>query len=86
MAPSSSIVIIGIGNDFRTDDGAGPEAARRVATFHFPGVSVIDGVGDGTDLINAWEGKELAIVIDCVHSDNQPGRVYRFDGLNEDMH
>jgi hydrogenase maturation protease len=85
MAPQKSVVIIGVGNDYRTDDAAGLLAARRLAALDLPGVRVVDSVGDGTDLINAWENMYRAIVIDSVRSESDPGEVYRFDGLTGDI-
>jgi hydrogenase maturation protease len=85
MVPRASVVIIGVGNDYRTDDAAGLLAARRLAALGLPGVHVVDSVGDGTDLINAWENMDKAIVIDSVRSESAPGKVYRFDGLTAEI-
>jgi len=77
------IVLIGVGNIYRGDDGAGPVAAREVASRGIPGVRVIDQVGDGTDLISAWDGVHTAYVVDCMRSGGEPGAVGWFDALDE---
>ncbi len=38
----SGLLVIGYGNPLRGDDGAGPEAARRVERLGLPGVIVIE--------------------------------------------
>ena len=85
MAPDLSIVIIGVGNDFRSDDGCGPAVARHLAALRLPGIRVIDHIGDGTDLINAWLDAEVAFVIDCMRSGSDVGTIRRFDALNGDI-
>jgi len=85
MAPDLNIVIVGVGNDFRTDDGVGPAVARYIADMDLPGVRIIDQVGDGTDLINAWTGADAAFVVDCMRSGSEPGTIRRFDVLRDDL-
>ena len=85
MTTARPIVIIGVGNDFRTDDGAGLHVARLLKESEWPDVRIIDGVGDGTDLINAWQGADTAFVIDSVVSGAVPGTIYRLDGFDGDI-
>jgi len=85
MTTPQSIVIIGVGNDYRCDDGAGLHAARRLRDMNLPDVRVIDGIADGTDLINAWQESDTAFVIDSVVSDAESGTIHRFDGLLDDI-
>ncbi len=81
MAPPNLIVIIGIGNDFRSDDGVGLAVAREFAGLNLQNVRVVEGVADGTDLLDAWNGADAACIIDCVLSGAPPGTVFRFDAL-----
>lgn len=76
-------VVIGIGNSFRRDDGVGLYVAEKIEGRNIRGVEVVCGVADGTAMMSAWTGRQLAIVIDCVMSDSLPGTVHRFDGLTE---
>lgn len=83
MAHDIKIVIVGIGNEFRSDDGAGSAVAKHLAGMKLPNVRVVDQVGDGTDLINAWRDTDAAFVIDCMRSGNRPGTIRRFDVRRE---
>ena len=71
-------VVIGVGNTFRRDDGAGPEVAARLRDQAFPGVTVVTLDGEPTALVEAWAGAALAIVVDAlVCQPPRPGRIHR---------
>jgi hydrogenase maturation protease len=74
------VVVIGVGNEFRRDDGAGPavvSALRDLAPP--PGVELLITDGEPTRLIEAWTGAALAVVVDAVRaSPPHPGRAHRF--------
>jgi hydrogenase maturation protease len=74
--------IIGIGNEYRTDDGVGLFVARQIRELDMDDVTVIDGVSDGTKLLEEWKDMPFVVVIDCVVSGAEPGHVYSFDGLS----
>lgn len=87
---SASILIIGIGNEYRSDDGLGLYAARELrvrfqsAEHGLPApVVIIEHSGEGTALINAWTGYPHVFIIDAVHSGKLPGTVYTVDGVRE---
>jgi hydrogenase maturation protease len=79
MSNASSVVVIGLGNDYRSDDGAGLLAARRIRECMLPRVCVFEGVADGAALVEAWDGAGLAFVVDGVIGGKRLGTVYRFD-------
>src|SRR5678815_5295266 len=54
-------LVIGLGNDFRRDDGAGRVAARRVRELAGDAVRVIEESGEGAALMDAWRGAELVV-------------------------
>lgn len=72
------MLVIAVGNSYRSDDGAGPELAARVRALHLPGVSVIEALGD-VGLIDTWTGYGDVIVLDAVQSGAAPGTVIRLD-------
>jgi hydrogenase maturation protease len=71
----SPVLVIGIGNPDRGDDGVGLAAARRLRGQLPPGTNVIERVA----LLEDWEGSSSVILIDAVAPMTQPGRVHRFD-------
>jgi hydrogenase maturation protease len=62
--------LIGVGNPWRRDDGAGPAVASRCG-----GTQTADPV----QLLDLWAGVEWAIVVDAAASGAPPGTVRRFD-------
>lgn len=78
---SGAVVVIGIGNRYRSDDAAGLEAVRRVADAAPDGVDVMELEGEPTSLLDAWDDAETVFVVDAVSSGGEPGSVYRFDAM-----
>jgi hydrogenase maturation protease len=85
MSPRTRIVVIGVGNEFRRDDGAGwavldrlrERAAERPLP---PGTVLATCDGDPARLIGLWEGAGLAVVVDAAHAHpGTPGRVHRLE-------
>jgi hydrogenase maturation protease len=72
-------LLIGLGNDFRGDDGAGLEVARRVRTRGPVGIDVIELPGDPVALIEAWRGAADAVVVDAMQSGRPPGTIARIE-------
>lgn len=85
MATDGPIVVIGVGNDFRSDDGVGLTVARAIAALNLPGVTVIVGVADGSNLVTAWENSRAVFIVDCARSGAESGTIYRFDPLSEEI-
>ncbi|MEE6166018.1 MULTISPECIES: hydrogenase maturation protease [unclassified Mycolicibacterium] len=76
---SGGVLVIGIGNAFRCDDGVGPAVADAIAGRHIPGVQVMTDIGDPGSILDAWTGVDLAIVVDAaVSQPGTPGRVRRW--------
>ncbi len=71
--------VIGIGNQYRSDDAAGLHAARRVRELSPTGVDVVELDGEATDLIHAWEDSDLVVVVDAVSAEGTPGSIVRFE-------
>jgi hydrogenase maturation protease len=72
-------IVIGIGNDFRRDDGVGLSVAQRIAERDLPGVRVVSGVSEPTALLEAWGGVARAVVVDAATGVNTaPGRIRRW--------
>jgi hydrogenase maturation protease len=75
----ASIVILGVGNEYRGDDGAGIAVARRLRAL-FPGnVLIQEESGEGAALIQAWQGAAWVMLMDAVRSGAPPGAIHRLD-------
>jgi hydrogenase maturation protease len=72
-------IVIGIGNEYRRDDGVGLVVADLLRSRVPAGVEVVGCELEPSRLIDAWEGAELALVVDAVHSGAEPGTLHRFD-------
>ncbi|WP_079250858.1 hydrogenase maturation protease [Streptomyces amritsarensis] len=81
----SRTVVIGLGNEFRRDDGVGWTVAgllrRRAEEFRLPpGVVVAQCDGDPGRLIELWGDAGLAVVVDaCFPPAAEPGRTHRWE-------
>lgn len=64
------IVVIGVGNPFRRDDGVGPAVAAAVTAD----VTVLTCPAEPTAILDAWAGSEVAVVVDAAVG-GPPGRI-----------
>ena len=70
-------VVIGVGNEYRRDDGAAVEVIGRLRRRHLPGVNLAVTDGEPSRLMDLWEGADLVIVVDAIHIEpSVPGRVH----------
>jgi len=78
---SSRGVVLGMGNPWRRDDGAGPAVARRLTGRLPESVAIHTVGGDPAELLDALRGADLAVVVDATASTAgvEPGTVHRFD-------
>jgi hydrogenase maturation protease len=85
---TAPVVVIGVGNPWRGDDGVGVAVAREVAdrlrrlTATGPGaepravVEVAEVDGEPARLLELWAGRDLAVVVDAVVSGAAPGTLH----------
>lgn len=83
MGEATSTVVVGIGNDYRGDDGVGLHVARLVGGMAREDLKVVEGIADGYSLLETWTESSSVFIIDCAVSGATPGRTYRFDALRE---
>jgi len=77
LAPRRAVVI-GVGNEFRRDDAAGPAVVAVLAGQVPAGVTLAVSDGEPTRMIEAWAGAPLAIVVDAIRGEPAvPGRLHR---------
>ena len=78
-AAQPGIVIIGVGNEYRSDDAAGIAVARRLRALFSTGVTILEESGEGTALMEAWQGAAWVMLVDAVRSGASPGTIHRLD-------
>jgi hydrogenase maturation protease len=76
-AAGPRVLVAGIGNVFRTDDGFGPGVASRLAALPWPdGVRVVDygirGMHLAYDLLDPWDA---LVLVDALPGRERPGDV-----------
>ncbi|WP_344439772.1 hydrogenase maturation protease [Kitasatospora nipponensis] len=85
MGSAARITVIGVGNEYRRDDGVGWAVVTRLMADarHRPlpgGTALRVCDGDPARLIALWEGTDLAVVVDAAHAHpGRPGRVHRLE-------
>ena len=77
----SDTLVIGLGNSWRGDDGAGPAVARGLLDTVRARVRVYEGEPVG--LIEEWTGADAVVVVDAVSSGAPAGTIHRLDPRSE---
>ena len=72
------MLIIGCGNEDRSDDGAGLMAVRRLRAMGFEAKA---HSGEALELMEAWAGAEEVVVIDAVVSGRAPGTLLSWNAV-----
>ncbi len=76
--PRTRIVLIGIGTKYRHDDGAGLAVVAELRRNGIDADLLALCDGESTRLLELWDGADLAVVVDTMHSHpGQAGRVHR---------
>ena len=71
-------VLIGIGNIYRCDDGIGPALIAAIEPHCPAGVTLTISAGEPGQLLDAWCGVPLVVLVDAVLCDEPvPGRIHR---------
>jgi hydrogenase maturation protease len=76
---SSRVVVIGVGNAMRGDDAAGLAVAERVRKHAGERVEVRVCEEEPTRLLDAFDGADVAFVVDAVSTGAPAGTMHRFD-------
>ena len=83
------LVVIGVGNTMRRDDGVGPaviDALReRSPTVDDALVELLTLDGESTGLVEAWRHRFAAIVIDASKGPGPPGAIRRLDASRDHL-
>jgi hydrogenase maturation protease len=78
------IVLIGVGNEYRHDDGVALAVLGELTAGGVEADRLALCDGEPTRLIDLWDGAALAVVVDAVHAHpGRPGRIHRFHARAE---
>lgn len=81
----AEILIVGVGNADRGDDGVGLAVASALSDEQLDGVHIHLVNGDCLPLLAFWQQVELVIIIDAVQSGAKPGTIYRLDASHQPL-
>lgn len=80
-SPAASIVVIGVGNTFRRDDGVGAHVVaalgQRFSALVEQPATLVELDGEPTRIVDAWSGARAAFVVDATRPRGRAGRVRR---------
>jgi hydrogenase maturation protease len=82
---NSSTLLIGVGNEFRGDDGVGILAARSIREKNLPGIVMVECDGEAAALLDVWAGMKTVVIIDAVSSGAPPGTIHRIDARRQSV-
>ena len=77
----SAPLLIGVGNEMRTDDGVGLYVARQLGLRLPDNVRTVEQSGEGTSLMSLWRTAQHVLIVDAVMSGSQPGTIHRVNAL-----
>jgi hydrogenase maturation protease len=73
------VLVIGIGNLYRSDDAAGLVAARRLRSLVPSDIKILEENGEAAALIEAWKDSDIVMLLDAVYSGGKSGSIHRLD-------
>ena len=79
------VVVLGMGNVLRRDEGLGIRALQRLSERYSPreGLEFVDGGTLGLELLSYLEGADRLLVLDAALTDGPPGTLLRVE--NDDV-
>jgi len=83
METGGDVLVIGIGDGYRGDDGVGGYVVRALRARSLTGVRVVEHTGEGCSLMDRWSGARLVFFADAVVSGAPPGAIHRFEPTAE---
>lgn len=78
-------LLIGVGNEFRQDDGIGLAIVRQLKSQLPPEITTIEASGEGVALMEAWQGFDRIYLVDAVASGSPPGTIHRIDAQQQSV-
>jgi len=82
---NSNTILIGLGNEYRRDDGAGLIIVRKLKSILPPHIVTFEVKDKPTILMEIWNNFDRVIVFDAVYSGNKPGTIYQFNPVSKSL-
>jgi hydrogenase maturation protease len=79
------ILVVGLGNPDRGDDGVGARVIAALADRLPDDVTLLARRGDMVSLIDDWAGFDALICVDAAAPMGTPGRIHRIDLATDDL-
>lgn len=73
-----AVVIIGVGNTLRRDDGVGPLILDACRYDPIPDCDLVELDGEAMAVVDAWCDRRLAVVVDAVCTGDTAGTMHDF--------
>jgi len=81
-----AVLVVGVGNELRGDDGAGLEVVRHVRNrTQGDSIEARELRGDPTELLDLWLGCDAVVIVDTMRSGASPGTILRLDASHEPL-
>lgn len=74
-----SVLVIGVGNPYRHDDGVGVALIARLRECGLPGVELVEESGEPAALVQRWSGWKTVVLVDAVDAGKKAGTLHRFE-------
>ena len=84
-ATPRKVLVVGMGNPDRGDDGVGALVVRSVAGRLPADVSLVVRSGDALSLIEDWDGFDALVCVDAAEPVAMPGRIHRIDLASDQL-
>src|ERR1700739_2163071 len=82
---SPRILVVGLGNPDRGDDGVGAMVVRDLVGRLPPGVTILARSADMLSLVSYWAGYDALFCVDAAMPMTAPGRIHRIDLWLEEL-
>ena len=80
MTDRRAVLVVGVGNELRGDDGAGIDVVRRLREpARRAGIELGEQQGEPTGLLDLWRDRDAVVLVDTMRSGATPGTVRRLD-------
>ena len=82
---SRKVLVVGLGNPDRGDDGVGAIVVRRLAGRLPSDVAIVVRSGDMLSLIEDWASFDALVCVDAAAPMGVPGRIHRIDLATDEL-